>query len=173
MNDPKDTAMNYKGKTHKVGDHIDTDAIIPARFLVTTDTAKLGENCFSGLEPGWVERVTPGDILVAGRNFGCGSSREHAPLAILGAGIPVVVAHSFARIFYRNAFNMGLLLVEAGDDAAKIQDGDVLEVAPKEGRIRDITRSFDIVCPSLSEYMAEILKDGGLVGHVKRRLGKA
>ena len=91
--------MNYKGKAHKVGEHIDTDAIIPARFLVTTDAKKLGENCMSGLEPDWVKRVAPGDILVAGRNFGCGSSREHAPIAILGAGMSVVIGHSFARIF--------------------------------------------------------------------------
>ncbi|MDR1777217.1 MAG: 3-isopropylmalate dehydratase small subunit [Desulfovibrio sp.] len=165
--------MNYKGKAHKVGDHIDTDAIIPARLLVTTDAAKLGENCLSGLEPGWVRRVRKGDILVAGRNFGCGSSREHAPIAILGAGIPVVVAHSFARIFYRNAFNMGLLLMEAGDDAEKIQDGDTLEIIPAEGRIRDATRSLDIVCPPLPESMSAIIAAGGLVGHVKRRLGKS
>jgi 3-isopropylmalate/(R)-2-methylmalate dehydratase small subunit len=165
--------MNHKGKAHKVGDNIDTDAIIPARFLVTTDSAKLGENCFSGLEPGWVKRVRKGDILVAGRNFGCGSSREHAPIAILGSGIPVVVAHSFARIFYRNAFNMGLLLMEAGDEAAKIQAGDELEIIPEEGRIRDLTRNFDIVCPPLPESMAEILNAGGLVGHVRQRLGKA
>ena len=99
--------MNYKGKAHKVGEHIDTDAIIPARVLVTTDSKKLGENCMSGLEPDWVKRVTPGDIMVAGRNFGCGSSREHAPIAILGAGMSVVIGHSFARIFYRNSFNNG------------------------------------------------------------------
>ena len=164
--------MNYKGKVHRVGDHIDTDAIIPARFLVTTDSVKLGENCFSGLEPGWAARVRKGDILVAGRNFCCGSSREHAPIAILGAGIPIVIAHSFARIFYRNSFNMGLPLMEAGDEAVKIQDGDELEIIPGEGRIRDITRGFDIVCPPLPESMSAILNAGGLVGHVKQRLGK-
>ena len=165
--------MDYKGKTHRVGDHIDTDAIIPARFLVTTDAAKLGENCFAGLEPGWVKRVHKGDILVAGRNFGCGSSREHAPIAILGAGMPLVIAHSFARIFYRNAFNMGLPLMEAGDETAKIQDGDDLEIIAREGRIRDLTQGFDIVCPPLPESMAAILNAGGLVGHVRKRLGKA
>jgi 3-isopropylmalate/(R)-2-methylmalate dehydratase small subunit len=105
----------FHGKAHKVGAHIDTDAIIPARFLVTTDPVELGANCMSGLEPGRVKRVGRGDILVAGENFGCGSSREHAPVAILGAGIPVVAAHSFARIFYRNGFNMGLTLLEIGD----------------------------------------------------------
>ena len=93
--------MNYKGTAHKVGEHIDTDAIIPARFLVTSDAKELGANCMAGLEPDWVKRVKPGDIMVAGRNFGCGSSREHAPIAILGAGMPVVIGHSFARIFDR------------------------------------------------------------------------
>ena len=102
--------MIFKGKVHKVGDHVDTDAIIPARYLVTSDPKVLGEKCMSGLDPEWVKQVEKGDILVAGRNFGCGSSREHAPIAILGAGMPVVIGHSFARIFYRNAFNQGLLL---------------------------------------------------------------
>ena len=118
--------MPFTGVSHKVGEHIDTDAIIPARFLVTTDPKKLGENCMEGLEHGWVKRVQIGDILVAERNFGCGSSREHAPIAILGAGMKAVIAHSFARIFYRNAFNMGLLLLEIGDDVNKIKDGDKL-----------------------------------------------
>lgn len=165
--------MNYKGKAHKVGEHIDTDAIIPARFLVTGDAKKLGENCMSGLEPDWVRRVAPGDILVAGRNFGCGSSREHAPLAILGAGMPVVIGHSFARIFYRNAFNMGLLLMEVGDEADKIQDGDELEIDAVTGRIRDLTNGVEITCPPLPKSMADILARGGLVGYVKERLAKA
>ena len=128
--------MPFTGVSHKVGEHIDTDAIIPARFLVTTDPKKLGENCMEGLEHGWVKRVQVGDILVAERNFGCGSSREHAPIAILGAGMKAVIAHSFARIFYRNAFNMGLLLLEIGDDVNKIKDGDKL----KKG---DLIGSFD------------------------------
>ncbi|WP_462327128.1 LeuD/DmdB family oxidoreductase small subunit, partial [Desulfobaculum sp.] len=125
--------MHSTGKAHKVGSNIDTDAIIPARFLVTTDEAELGANCMEGLEAGWVERVSPGDIMVAGPNFGCGSSREHAPIAIKGAGIPVVVAHSFARIFYRNGFNMGLTLVEIGDDVDRIADGDTIEVDTDAG----------------------------------------
>lgn len=101
--------MNYKGKAHKVGEHIDTDAIIPARFLVTSDAKKLGENCMSGLEPDWVKRVAPGDILVAGRNFGCGSSREHAPWALDEYGFRAVIAPSFADIFFNNCFKNGLL----------------------------------------------------------------
>lgn len=162
--------MNYKGKAHKVGEHIDTDAIIPARFLVTTDSKKLGENCMSGLEPDWVKRVAPGDIMVAGRNFGCGSSREHAPIAILGAGMQVVIGHSFARIFYRNSFNMGLLLMEVGDDVDKINDGDELEIDATTGVIRDLTNGAQITCPPLPKSMAAILDKGGLVGYVKERL---
>ena len=162
--------MNYKGKAHKVGEHIDTDAIIPARFLVTTDSKKLGENCMSGLEPDWVKRVAPGDIMVAGRNFGCGSSREHAPIAILGAGMQVVIGHSFARIFYRNSFNMGLLLMEVGDDVDKINDGDELEIDAATGVIRDLTNGAQITCPPLPKSMAVLLDKGGLVGYVKERL---
>ena len=162
--------MDYKGKAHKVGEHIDTDAIIPARFLVTTDSKKLGENCMSGLEPDWVKRVAPGDIMVAGRNFGCGSSREHAPIAILGAGMQVVIGHSFARIFYRNSFNMGLLLMEVGDDVDKINDGDQLEIDAATGLIRDLTNGAEITCPPLPKSMAVILDKGGLVGYVKERL---
>ena len=162
--------MNYKGKAHKVGEHIDTDAIIPARFLVTTDPQKLGENCMSGLEPDWAKRVSSGDIMVAGRNFGCGSSREHAPIAILGAGMPVVIGHSFARIFYRNSFNMGLLLMEVGDDVDKINDGDQLEIDAATGLIRDLTNGAEITCPPLPKSMAVILDKGGLVGYVKERL---
>ena len=164
--------MQYKGTAHKVGEHIDTDAIIPARFLVTTDARKLGANCMAGLEPDWVKRVAPGDILVAGRNFGCGSSREHAPIAILGAGMPVVVGHSFARIFYRNAFNMGLLLLEVGDEVDKINDGDSLEIDAATGRIRDLTNGAEIICPPLPISMSDILFKGGLVGYVKERLAR-
>ena len=162
--------MNYKGKAHKVGEHIDTDAIIPARFLVTTDSKKLGENCMSGLEPDWVKRVAPGDIMVAGRNFGCGSSREHAPIAILGAGMQVVIGHSFARIFYRNSFNMGLLLMEVGDDVDKINDGDELEIDAATGVIRDLTNGAEITCPPLPASMSRILDKGGLVNYVKERI---
>ncbi|MDR0816417.1 MAG: 3-isopropylmalate dehydratase small subunit [Desulfovibrio sp.] len=165
--------MNYQGTAHTVGNHIDTDAIIPARYLVTTDEKILGAKCMSGLAPDWIKRVRKGDILVGGRNFGCGSSREHAPIAILGAGIPVVIAHSFARIFYRNAFNMGLLLMEAGEEANKIQEGDELEIAPAAGRVRDITRGLEIVCPPLPASMSGILAAGGLVGYVKERLQKS
>lgn len=164
--------MIYEGTAHKVGDHIDTDAIIPARFLVTTDAAKLGANCMSGLEKDWVKRVEKGDILVAGRNFGCGSSREHAPIAILGAGMPVVIAHSFARIFYRNAFNMGLPLLEVGDEIAKIHNGDKLEIEADKGIIKNRTTGEDITFRPIPESMQHILACGGLVGYAREKLGK-
>ncbi len=162
--------MHYKGKAHQVGDHIDTDAIIPARFLVTTDAKKLGENCMEGLEHGWVQRVQNGDIMLAGRNFGCGSSREHAPVAILGAGMPVVVAHSFARIFYRNAFNMGLLLLEIGDNVTKFKDGDVLDVDTDKGILTNVTTGVQVPFPPLAPSMQNLLEKGGLVPYVKERL---
>ncbi|HML60193.1 MAG TPA: 3-isopropylmalate dehydratase small subunit [Solidesulfovibrio sp.] len=160
----------FHGKAHKVGAHIDTDAIIPARFLVTTDVAELGANCMEGLEPGWIKRVQKGDIMVAGENFGCGSSREHAPVAILGAGIPVVIAHSFARIFYRNGFNMGLVLLEIGDDVSKISDGDELNVDADTGVIENLTTGAKIQCKPVPTFMKGILDKGGLVSYVKSKL---
>ena len=162
--------MCFTGKSHKVGDHIDTDAIIPARFLVTTDPIKLGANCMSGLEPNWIDRVSRGDIMVSGRNFGCGSSREHAPVAILGAGIMAVIAHSFARIFYRNSFNMGLLLLEVGDAVNDINDGDILKIDPQAGLITNKTNGKTIPFPPLPASMSALLESGGLVPYVSARL---
>jgi 3-isopropylmalate/(R)-2-methylmalate dehydratase small subunit len=162
--------MHVVGKAHKVGAHIDTDAIIPARFLVTTDSLELGANCMEGLEPGWIKRVEKNDIIVAGENFGCGSSREHAPLALLGAGIPVVIAKSFARIFYRNAFNMGLVLLEVGDRVDRISDGDRLEVDTAKGIIKNLGTGEEIGFAPVPPFMQQILDAGGLVPYVKRRL---
>lgn len=162
--------MKVTGTSHKVGDHIDTDAIIPARFLVTTDPAELGANCMEGLEAGWIRRVKLNDIMVAGENFGCGSSREHAPISILGAGIPVVIARSFARIFYRNSYNMGLVLMEVGDDIEKIHDGDELEVDTASGLIVNRTTGDRMQCAPVPLFMQEILDAGGLVEYAKRKL---
>ena len=160
----------YHGTAHTVGAHIDTDAIIPARFLVTTDPAELGANCMEGLEAGWIKKVKQGDIMVAGENFGCGSSREHAPVALIGAGIPVVIAHSFARIFYRNSFNMGLILLEIGDDVSKIADGDELKVDADSGVIENLTTGAKIQCKPVPAFMKGILDAGGLIPYVKDRL---
>ncbi|MCG8531560.1 MAG: 3-isopropylmalate dehydratase small subunit [Desulfovibrionales bacterium] len=164
--------MKFQGTAHKVGDHIDTDAIIPARFLVTTDEKELGANCMEGLEAGWVQRVKEGDIMVAGENFGCGSSREHAPISILGAGMNVVVAHSFARIFYRNSFNMGLLLIELGDDVALIGDGDDVAVDVEAGTVTNVTTGKVIPFPPLPEFMREFVDNGGLIPYVREKLAK-
>lgn len=163
--------MEITGKALCLGDHIDTDAIIPARFLVTFDPKELGEHCMSGYDPQWVEKVTPGSsIIVAGKNFGCGSSREHAPVAIVGAGIHVVLAHSFARIFYRNAFNMGLLPLEVGDDYTKISEGDELVIDSDRGVITNTTTGETITFTPLLPTMKNILAKGGLAPYVKARL---
>lgn len=164
--------MKYTGKALCVGDHIDTDAIIPARFLVSTDPKELGSHCMEGMDPEWINKVQPGaSIMVAGRNFGCGSSREHAPVAIAGAGIPVVLAQSFARIFYRNAFNMGLLPIEIGEDF-KVNEGDELEVDMDAGTVTNSTSGQTMTMQPLPETMQALLDAGGLVGYVKDRLQK-
>ncbi|WP_147821213.1 3-isopropylmalate dehydratase small subunit [Salidesulfovibrio onnuriiensis] len=162
--------MKVQGTAHRVGDHIDTDAIIPARFLVTTDPDELGANCMEGLEAGWGKRLKKNDVIVAGENFGCGSSREHAPISILGAGVPVVVAKSFARIFYRNGFNMGLVLLEVGDDIDKIGDTDTIEVDTEKGEIRNMSTNETIKCAPVPAFMQEILDAGGLVPYAKKKL---
>ena len=162
--------MKVTGTAHKVGDHIDTDAIIPARFLVTTDAKVLGENCMEGLEAGWVKRVKENDVMVGGVNFGCGSSREHAPISILGAGIPVVLAHSFARIFYRNGFNMGLVLLEIGDDVNKFSDTDRIEVDTASGVVKNLTTGETVQAAAVPPFMQEILDAGGLVEYAKKKL---
>ncbi|MBQ4132853.1 MAG: 3-isopropylmalate dehydratase small subunit [Desulfovibrionaceae bacterium] len=162
--------MIYRGMVHKLGEHIDTDAIIPARYLVTFDPEELGRKCMDGLEEGWVNRVNPGDIIVAGRNFGCGSSREHAPVAILGAGMQVVVAHSFARIFYRNAFNRGLMLVELGDAVNEIADGDEIEIDTEAGSLKIISSGKDFSFTKLPAFISRLVQGGGLIPYVRNRL---
>ena len=161
--------MPFTGVSHKVGEHIDTDAIIPARFLVTTDPKKLGENCMEGLEHGWVKRVQVGDILVAERNFGCGSSREHAPIAILGAGMKAVIAHSFARIFYRNAINIGFPIVECAQAAEEIQAGDQVEVDFATGIITDSTQGKTWQAAPFPAFIDGIIQSGGLLNALKER----
>ena len=159
-----------KGKVIILGNDVDTDQILPG-YAMSEPYELIGNYAMAGLPTDdFKDNREPGCILVAGRNFGCGSSREHAPIAILGAGMPVVIGHSFARIFYRNAFNMGLLLMEVGDDVDKINDGDELEVDAATGVIRDLTNGAEIQCPPLPASMAAILAKGGLVNYVKERL---
>ena len=161
--------MPFTGVSHKVGEHIDTDAIIPARFLVTTDPKKLGENCMEGLEHGWVKRVQVGDILVAERNFGCGSSREHAPIAILGAGMPVVIGHSFARIFYRNAINIGLAILECPAASADIENGDEVTVDFDTGVITDVTKGTTYQAEPFPPFIKDMIARGGLMASLKAK----
>lgn len=164
--------MNYKGTAHKVGEHIDTDAIIPARFLVTSDAKELGANCMAGLEPDWVKRVKPGDIMVAGRNFGCGSSREHAPMVIKENGVSCVIAKTFARIFYRNAINIGLPILECEQASDAIQNGDRVEVDFDTGVIRNLTREESYTAAPFPAFIKEIIDADGLLNSIRRRMGK-
>ena len=161
-----------KGRIWTFGDNIDTDAIIPARYLNTSDPASLAAHCMEDADPDFMKKMRPGDILVAGDNFGCGSSREHAPIAIKAAGIACVVAKSFARIFYRNAFNMGLLLLELGDDIARIKDGDELEIDVAAGTIANLTSGETIGFNPVPKFMMDMLSGGGLVEYVKRKVAQ-
>ena len=159
-----------KGKAWKFGDHIDTDVIIPARYLNTSDPAELAKHCMEDADPEFASRVQPGDIIVAGENFGCGSSREHAPIAIKAAGIACVVAKSFARIFYRNAFNMGLPIVECPQGVDMIQEGDEIEVDLKQGAVINLTRQEEYPFTPIPPFMHDLLSKGGLLEYVKERI---
>lgn len=166
--------MIFKGKVHKVGDHVDTDAIIPARYLVTSDPKILGEKCMSGLDPEWVKQVEKGDILVAGRNFGCGSSREHAPIAIKASGIQLVIADSFARIFYRNSIDIGLPIIECPAAAKAIRDGDEVAVQLDTGVIEDRTTGERFTAAPFPPFIQKIIAVGGIENFVREKIaGKA
>ena len=160
-----------RGKAHKYGDHVDTDAIIPARYLMTTDPDELAQHCMEDIDIDFVKQVQPGDIIVAGKNFGCGSSREHAPIAIKAAGVCCVIAGNFARIFYRNAFNIGLPIIEQPEAAAAIKDGDELEVDIDNGIIRDLTGGGEWTFSALKGPVAELIAAGGLVNLTRSKLG--
>ena len=150
-------------------DHINTDEIIPARYLNTDDVAELASHCMEDLDKDFVSKVQQGDIIVAGEDFGCGSSREHAVWAIRGAGVKSVIAKSFARIFYRNAINNGFYVIESPDGLEKINDGDELEIDYKAGLIRNKTADVDIKFKPLPEFALEIINDGGLLEHIKKK----
>ena len=149
-------------------DHINTDEIIPARYLNTDDEAELAKHCLEDLDPGFVSKVQPGDVIVAGEDFGCGSSREHAVWAIRGAKVQTVIAKSFARIFYRNAINGGFYLIESSDALDRINDGDDLEIDYKAGLIRNKTAGIDIKFAPLPGFALEIINDGGLLNHIQK-----
>lgn len=155
---------------HVYGDNVDTDVIIPARYLTSTEADELAKHCMEDLDQGFVERVRPGDIMVGGRNFGSGSSREHAPLAIKGSGISVIVAESFARIFFRNTVNVGLPIVECPGVTEGAETGDVFRVDLENGVVENQTKGSTFTATSLPPFMQEILDAGGLMPWVARRV---
>ncbi|WP_028514165.1 3-isopropylmalate dehydratase small subunit [Ruminococcus flavefaciens] len=155
--------MKYTGNAIKYGDNVDTDVIIPARYLNTSDHRELASHCMEDIDKTFVSRVKQGDIMVAGQNFGCGSSREHAPIAIKASGISVVIAKSFARIFYRNAINIGLAIVECPEAAEGISEGDNVEADLDNGIIRNITTGKEYKTAPFPEFVQKIIENGGLM----------
>ena len=164
--------MLCKGIVHKYGNHIDTDVIIPARLLNVPDPKVLAQNCMVDIDPEFVGRVKPGDVMVGGINFGCGSSREHAPVAIKEAGISCVIAASFARIFFRNSINIGLPVLECPDAAADAASGDVIEVELSTGSIFNVTQNKRYTAAPFPDFMQGIISAGGLVAYTKKKLGE-
>jgi 3-isopropylmalate/(R)-2-methylmalate dehydratase small subunit len=162
--------MFIKGRIWKFGNDIDTDVIIPARYLNTSDPVELAKHVMEGIDRGFSHKVKKGDIIVAGKNFGCGSSREHAPIAIKAAGIQAVIARSFARIFYRNAFNIGLPIFESFDASEKIQEADVIELDADKGLIKNVTRQEEYKANPIPEFMQGLISAGGLVEWTKKKL---
>jgi 3-isopropylmalate/(R)-2-methylmalate dehydratase small subunit len=162
--------MPLQGLVHRVGDHVNTDVIIPGRYLTLRHPAQLGPHCLEGLDPGFAARVRPGDVLVAGRNFGSGSSREHAVLALQGAGIAAVIAASAARIFFRNAINLALPVMVCPEAAESLQEGLPVEVDPVSGRITQGNRSWQAA--PLAGEVATILAAGGLVPHLRNVMAR-
>ena len=155
--------MKYTGNAIKYGDNVDTDVIIPARYLNTSDHRELASHCMEDIDKTFVSRVKHGDIIVAGENFGCGSSREHAPIAIKASGVSVVIAKSFARIFYRNAINIGLAIVECPEAAEGISEGDNVEADLDNGIIRNITTGREYKTAPFPEFVQKIIENGGLM----------
>lgn len=159
-----------KGKVHKYGADVNTDVIIPARYLSLSEPAELAKHCMEDIDQNFLNRVQPGDIIMATTNFGCGSSREHAPLAIKAVGISCIIAHSFARIFFRNAVNIGLPLLECDDAVAQTEAGDILEVDLSSGQIKNLTNGVTFTAKPYPNFMAELISAGGLIEHTKQRL---
>ena len=164
--------MPLRGHAHKYGADVNTDVIIPARYLNTTDPQELAQHCMEDEDPEFVRRVRPGDIIVADTNFGCGSSREHAPIAIKAAGVSCVIAKSFARIFYRNAINLALPVLECAEAVDGSEAGDELEVDLESGAIRNLTRGTAFQAKPFPDFMLELLQAGGLVEYTKRKLAE-
>jgi len=162
--------MRIRGKVHRYGANVNTDVIVPARYLNMWDADELARHCMEDIDAGFVGRVEPGDIIVADSNFGCGSSREHAPLAIKAAGVGCVIATSFARIFYRNALNIGLPILECADAVEKTEAGDMIEVDLSAGEILNTTRGLTFRAEPFPDFMLGLIEAGGLIEYTKRRI---
>lgn len=159
-----------EGNVWKFGDDIDTDIIIPGRYLVRTGEKELAEHLMEGLDPDFHKKVTKGDIMVAGKNFGCGSSREHAPIALKGAGISAVVAESFARIFYRNAINVGITLLESKNVSKKVEEGDEIQIDMEKGVLKNLKSGEEVEIIGLPDFMLGILEEGGLIPYLQEHM---
>ena len=159
-----------KGKVHKYGADVNTDVIIPARYLNVSDPAELAKHCMEDIDREFVAKVQAGDIIMATTNFGCGSSREHAPLAIKASGVSCIIAKSFARIFFRNAINIGLPLLECDEAVAQTEAGDLLEVDLSGGKIKNLTSGMTFTAKPYPDFMAELISAGGLIEYTKQRL---
>lgn len=162
--------MEASGKAIKYGNNVDTDVIIPARYLNTSDPVELAKYCMEDIDKEFVNKVQKGDIIVAGKNFGCGSSREHAPIAIKASGISCVIAETFARIFYRNAINIGLPILECPEAAKDIADGDNVTVDFESGAIRNLTKNKAYTGVPFPQFMQEIMNADGLIGYIRNQL---
>ena len=164
--------MKFKGHAWKFGADVDTDAIVPARYLNTSDPMELAKHCMEdSMNPEFMKKMKPGDIIVAEKNFGCGSSREHAPIAIKAAGVSCVVAKSFARIFYRNSFNMGLPIFESPEAVDGIKEGDEISVDADTGIIRNLTTNNEFKATPVPPFMQELIAAGGLMAYTKKKAG--
>jgi len=161
-----------RGKAHKYGSNVDTDVIIPARYLNTTDPKELAAHAMEDIDPEFVKTVQPGDVMLGEDNFGCGSSREHAPIAIKASGIAVVIANNYARIFYRNALNTGLPILESPEAVAGIAKGDTVEVDLETGRITNVTTGKTFQAKPFPPFMKQLIEVGGLVNYTKAKIGK-
>jgi 3-isopropylmalate/(R)-2-methylmalate dehydratase small subunit len=163
--------MIYKGKVWKFGDNIDTDAIIPARYLNTSDPKELAVHCMEDVDPQFINKIKAGDIILGGENFGCGSSREHAPIAIKAVGISCVIAKSFARIFYRNAFNMGLPIFESAELWPAIKEGEEISLDSSHGKINTVAGNETFNINAIPPFMEQLIADGGLMKHIAKKRG--
>ena len=162
-----------KGTAYKFGNNIDTDQIISAKYLVTTDAKELAKHCMETADPDFPAKAKPGDIMVAGRNFGCGSSREHAPISIKGLGLSLIIAESFARIFFRNCINIGMPILECPEAAQEASSGDQIEVDLDKGQIKNLTKNKTYQAQPFPEFMQQIIRAGGLMPYVKKRLAES